>query len=519
MRENFNAKQKTAKRGQQRPAHTTGNTKAGNRNKPKSGKGNTYGKHGAKNKSQQHASLSRTPASAEDVQPGDRIVVTIKRIGINGEGVGYYRRKAVFIDRALPDEVVIAKVTQVQPGYLKAEIIEIEKRSPDRQEPPCAVYDACGGCQLQHLNYEGQLRAKEELVREAFRRYTRLDKLPLRPILGMEDPWGYRNKAELQTGMDADKIVTGLYAVGSHRLVDISGCPIHHPVVNQVIERVKAILGELNIPIYNERTRKGAIRTVVARVGQASGQVQLTLITAVDRMPHADRLVARIREELPMVATIAYNIHKGKSPLVFGEQTHVLWGDERLEETLGDVQFSLSPRAFFQLNPAQTVKLYNATQEAAALSGTELVVDAYCGTGTISLWLAPAAREVRGIEVVPEAVRDAQDNARTSGIGNAHFYEGRAEQLLPKWVKQGIRPDVVVVDPPRTGCERSLLDAIAQARPARFVYVSCNPATLAKDCQVLLDSGYRLDWVQPVDMFPHTSHVECVVSTYRKDLL
>ncbi|GIQ70547.1 23S rRNA (uracil(1939)-C(5))-methyltransferase RlmD [Xylanibacillus composti] len=465
----------------------------------------------------QHAGPSPRTASAEEVRTGDRLVVTIKRIGINGEGVGYYKRKAVFIDRALPNEVVKAKVTQVEPGFLKAEIVEIEKRSPDRQQPPCAVYEACGGCQLQHMTYKGQLQAKEELVREAFRRYTRLAELPLRPILGMEDPWGYRNKAQLQAGRDAETIVTGLYAAGSHRLVDISGCPIHHPVVNQVVEQVKAIMEELHISIYNERARKGAVRTIVARVGQASGQVQLTLITAEERIPHADRLVARVREKLPMVATIAHNIHKGKSPLVFGETTHVLWGNERLEETLGDVRFSLSPRAFFQLNPAQTIKLYNAAQEAAALSGTELVVDAYCGTGTIGLWLAPQAREVRGIEVIPEAVRDARDNARTSGITNAKFYEGRAERLLPQWVKQGIRPDVVVVDPPRTGCERPLLDAIAKARPARFVYVSCNPSTLAKDCQVLLDSGYRLEWVQPVDMFPHTAHVECVLKICRVD--
>ncbi|WP_228101357.1 23S rRNA (uracil(1939)-C(5))-methyltransferase RlmD [Paenibacillus donghaensis] len=453
----------------------------------------------------------KSAASAETVKTGDRIVVTIKRIGINGEGVGYYRRKAVFIGGALPNEVVKAKVVKVEPGYLNAEITEIEKRSLQRQDPPCPVYGICGGCQLQHMTYESQLQAKEEIIRESFQRYAKLQELPLRPILGMDNPWGYRNKAQLQAGYDGEDIVAGLYAAGSHRLIDISGCPIQHPVVNHAIEQVKEALEELRIPVYNERTREGAIRTIVARVGQATGQVQLTLITATDRLPDSRRLVEEIRKRLPKVITIAHNIHKGKSPLVFGNKTVVLWGEERLEESLGDVRFALSPRAFFQLNPEQTVKLYNAVQEAAGLSGSELVVDAYCGTGTIGLWLAPFAHEVRGIELIPEAVLDARDNAKSTGVDNARFYEGRAEQLLPEWVGRGIRPDVVVVDPPRTGCERPLLDAIIKAKPERLVYVSCNPATLAKDCQVLLGGDYRIEWVQPVDMFPQTAHVECTV--------
>ena len=455
-------------------------------------------------------------ATADDVRVGDRIVVTIKRLGINGEGVGYYRRKAVFIVGALPDEVVKAKIVKADPGYLTAELIEIEKRSPDRQPPPCAVYDDCGGCQLQHMKYEAQLKAKEEIVRESFQRYAGMQELPMRPMIGMDDPWGYRNKAQLQTERSGEKIITGLYATGSHRLVDISGCAVQHPAVNRVIEQTTTVLKELDIPIYNERTREGAVRTIVARVGQASGDVQLTLITATDRLPDAKRLVARIRETIPVVKTIAHNINNGKSPLIFGEKTVILWGGERLSETLGSVRFALSPRAFFQLNPEQTVKLYDAVKEAAQLTGSELVVDAYCGTGTIGMWLAPDAKEVRGIEVIAEAVKDARENAVVSGIENVRFFEGRAEQLLPEWVERGIRPDVVVVDPPRTGCERPLLQAMAVAKPKRIVYVSCNPSTLAKDCKELFASGYRLEWVQPVDMFPWTSHVESVILMVRK---
>ncbi|MFD0589053.1 23S rRNA (uracil(1939)-C(5))-methyltransferase RlmD [Paenibacillus sp. GCM10027627] len=461
---------------------------------------------------------SKGPAkgTAEDVKQGDRIIVTIKRIGINGEGVGYYKRKAVFVEGALPGEVVKANVTKAESGYLNASLVEIEKKSPDRAEPPCPVYEECGGCQLQHMNYEAQLAAKEEIVREAFQRYAGIEELPMRPILGMENPWGYRNKAQLQAGKQGDDIITGLYSAGTHKLVDISGCEVQHPVVNEVMEGTKEVLAELDIAIYNERTRQGAVRTVVARVAQATGHVQLTLILDMDKLPDARRFVQRIREKLPMVKTIAQNVNKGKSPLIFGERTTVLWGDERLNETLGDVRFSLSPRAFFQLNPEQTVKLYDAAKEAASLTGKELVVDAYCGTGTIGMWLAPEAREVRGIELIPEAVRDARSNADTSGITNTRFFEGRAEELLPQWVEQGVRPDVVVVDPPRTGCELPLLQAIAQAKPKRLVYVSCNPSTLAKDCKVLLGNGYQLEWVQPVDMFPQTSHVESVVLMVRK---
>jgi 23S rRNA (uracil1939-C5)-methyltransferase len=450
--------------------------------------------------------------SAEDIRPGDGIVVTIKRLGINGEGVGYYKRKAVFVGGALPDEVVKATVTRVEPSYLAAELKEIEKPSPHRKKPECPVYAECGGCQLQHMSYKGQLRAKEELVREAFSRYTGINNLPLRPILGMDDPWGYRNKAQLQASTADGRLITGLYAAGSHRLVDISGCPIQHPEINRTVQAVTEILERLGIPAYDETTRQGIVRTVVARVAFASGDVQLTIITASEELPQKEHLVEAIRQELPQVKSIAQNVNAADTSIVFGDKTLHLWGKETLDEHLGDVCLSLSPRAFFQLNPAQTVKLYDAVKEAAALTGSELVVDAYCGTGTIGLWLAPLAREVRGIESVAEAVADAERNAQQSGAANAGFYAGRAEQLLPQWVREGVRPDVIVVDPPRTGCDRQLLEAIAEARPSRLVYVSCNPSTLAKDCKVLLDAGFRLEWVQPVDMFPQTAHVEnCVL--------
>jgi len=462
----------------------------------------------------------RKASSAEEVAVGDRIVVTIKRIGINGEGVGYYKRKAVFIEGAITDEVVKAKVTAVERSYLQAELVEIEKKSKDRQQPPCPVYEQCGGCQLQHMTYEAQLRAKEEIVREAFSRYADLKEPPLRPIYGMEQPWHYRNKAQLQLGLqqgNKQELVAGLYAAKSHKLIDISECTVQESAINDVYKELKHILLELDIDPYDERTRSGCIKTIVVRIAKASGQMQVTFVTATDKLPQQRLLVQRIREQLPEIITIAHNIHKERSSVIFGQKTVILWGQERLPETLGSIQFALSPRAFFQLNPTQTVKLYDAVKEAAALTGNELVVDAYCGTGTISLWIAEQAKEVRGVELIAEAVTDARSNAQYSGIDNALFYEGRAEQLIPQWVEQGIRPDVIVVDPPRTGLDAALIEAVLQAKPERFVYVSCNPSTLAKDCKELLSNGYELEWVQPVDMFPQTAHVECVILMERRE--
>ena len=458
-----------------------------------------------------------SPPSAEDVKAGDRIAVTIKRIGINGEGVGYYRRKAVFVAGALPGEVVKADVAEVRPNMLIAKLADIEKRSDERVQPFCAVYESCGGCQLQHLSYAGQLRAKEELVREAFSRYAGIGEaaLPLRPIISMDEPGGYRAKAQLQAGRGpGGRAVLGLYEPGSRRLVDIAGCAVQHPAINAAAAKVLRCAEQCGVPLA-ERGRGGALRTIVLRVAPATGELQLTLVATDERFPGRDRLTAAIRRDAPEITSISVNVNKDKTPLVFGERTELLWGKPALDTELGDLRFALSPRAFFQLNPAQAVKLYDAAKEAAALTGRETVVDAYCGTGTIALWLAPYAREVRGIEVIPEAVEDAKRNASLNGRTNARFYTGKAEELLPRWAKEGFRPDVIVVDPPRTGCDERLLRTIIETSPKRFVYVSCNPSTLAKDCKELLAAGFRLEWLQPVDMFPHTSHVECVVSMVR----
>lgn len=449
--------------------------------------------------------------TAEELREGDRIVVTIKRLGINGEGVGYYRRKAVFIDGALPDEVVKAEVVKAEPKFIKGQLLEVEKRSALRIEPPCPVFGLCGGCQIQHISYEGQLAAKMDIVREAFNRYAGLGDVKLKPMLGMEHPWDYRNKAQLQLKRQGNEVIAGLYEADSHSIVDISGCPIQHPKVNEAVEKVKSVLEELRIPLYKENGSRDGVRTIVVRHGFQSGQMQVTLVLGGGKLPRQDDFVRLLRLTLPEVVGIAVNINPKKTPLIFGDRTVTLWGTETMQESLGDLEFSLSPRAFFQLNPQQTVKLYESVRAAAALTGRETVVDAYCGTGTIGLWLAPYAKEVRGIESIPEAVEDAKRNAERNGRTNVSFHTGEAEELLPRWAKSGLTPDVIIADPPRTGLDPRFLDAVLKTKPKRFVYVSCNPSTLAKDCKALLDGGYELQWVQPVDMFPQTSHVECTV--------
>lgn len=445
-----------------------------------------------------------------ELKEGQEILLTIKRIGINGEGIGYYKKKVVFVPGAIPDEVVEVLITKVEKGFAEGKIKKIKKKSPHRQEGLCSVYGMCGGCQLQHLTYSQQLLAKEEIIRDAFGKYTNLEKLPLRPIIGMEDPTGYRNKAQLQVGERDGDMVAGLYATDSHRLIETKDCPVQHPHTNEMVSKTIEVLRELKIPYYDEKKKKGVVRTVVARVGFETGEKQLTLVTGTDKIPREKELISALIAIIPGLKGISQNINREKTSLIFGGKTRTLWGNERINESLGSVKFTLSPRSFFQLNPIQTVKLYDVVKEAAALTGKERVVDAYCGVGTIALWLAPDAKEVWGVEVTPEAVEDAKSNATLSGIKNARFFEGKAEDWLPRWVKEGLKPDVVVVDPPRTGCGKPLLDAVLKTKPARFIYVSCNPSSLARDV-AYLGKRYRLEWIQPVDMFPHTGHVECVV--------
>lgn len=461
------------------------------------------------------ATTGTTAGTGIKLHVGQVVEMEVKRMGINGEGIGYSERQVVFVPGAIPGETVSVRITNVYPKHAAGEVVQVIKTAPGRVEPPCPVYAECGGCSLQHMSYDLQLEMKRELVRESFARYAKLPHLAVEPTLGMENPWGYRNKVQLPIVHHRGDVVVGLYQAGSHRIVDVSGCLVQHPLTNRIVQEVRDIARELGIALYNEKSHKGELRTIVARVGFETGECQLTLITRVRELSQRKELVKRIVERVPEITSIMQNVNGEKTSLIFGEETVHLWGRANIEEQLGEVKFSLSPRAFFQLNPEQTVKLYNLVREAAALTGNETVVDAYCGVGTIGLWLAPNAKAVRGMDTTPEAIEDARRNAVQSGIANAEFTVGAAEKLLVEWMQEGLRPDVVVVDPPRTGLAPELVQALLRTAPKRIVYVSCNPATLAKDCAVLL-AKYEVVKVTPVDMFPQTAHVESVSLLVRK---
>ncbi|MCC5803923.1 23S rRNA (uracil(1939)-C(5))-methyltransferase RlmD [Rossellomorea vietnamensis] len=443
--------------------------------------------------------------------------LTIKKIGINGEGVGFFKRKIVFVPGALAGEEVVVEVTKVHPKFTEARIKKIRKKSPQRVNAPCPVYELCGGCQLQHLSYEGQLDAKRDILLQSLERHTKLklEDMDIRPTIGMDNPWHYRNKSQFQVGTQNGKAIAGLYSMNSNKLIDIDECIVQHPLTNKVTNEIKRIINDFNIPVFDDKKKKPILKTIVTRVGFETGEVQVVLVTSEKKIPRKELLISEIQKRLPEVVSIAQNINPQKTALVFGDETIHLSGKESIEERLEEFTYELSARAFFQLNPIQTSKLYNEAKKAAALTGEERVVDAYCGVGTIGLWLADGAKEIRGMDVIKEGIDDAKKNAKKFGVEHAEYFVGGAETLLPKWKNEGWRPDVVVVDPPRAGCDNKLLDTLKEVKPKTFVYVSCNPSTLAKDIDYL-KKQYRVEYLQPVDMFPQTAHVEVVAKLVLK---
>ena len=448
------------------------------------------------------------------IEEGQKFPLTIKRLGINGEGIGFFKRNVVFVQGALPGEEITAQVTNIKRNFAEARILKLRKPSPHRQTPPCPIYDACGGCQLQHMTYSQQLVEKRDLVIQALERYLKGVNVKVEKTIGMEDPWYYRNKSQFQTRLKGNKVIAGLFAEGSHQLLDIEQCIVQHPNTTRITNDVKRILEDLKIPIYDGKTMKGIIRTIVVRTGVETGEIQIVLITTRSKIPQKEFLVELIKNLDPKIVSIVQNINKEKTSLIFGEETLTLYGKDTIHEKLGDLSFDLSARAFFQLNPTQTINLYNEIKRAADLTGTESVVDAYCGVGTIGLWLADQAKEIRGMDLIHESVVDAKANAKKLGF-TAKYVTGSAEKWLETWRTDGYTPDVLTVDPPRTGLGEPLIQTILKVKPKRFVYTSCNPSTLAKDLQQLTKI-YKIEYIQPVDMFPQTAQVESVTKLVLK---
>lgn len=450
------------------------------------------------------------------VKQGDNIILQISGLGSNGEGVGKYEGFTVFVQGALPQEEVSAKVKLVKKNYAVAVLQKILKPSAERVEPLCPVYKECGGCQLQHLSYAGQLAYKRQQVQDALNRIGHLE-IDVIPVLGASEPWNYRNKMQFPVAVNTEgNLQIGCYAAATHSVVNTETCMIQKAANNDILKTVRKWMQRFGISAYDEKTGKGLVRHVMGRVGVHSGEVMAVLITSAYDIPHRRELVEWLKKYVPGLTSVVQNINKKPTNIIMGNKTRVLYGAENIKDELGALAFNISAQSFFQVNSEQTEKLYNKALEFAALTGSETVVDVYCGTGTISLYLARHARKVYGIEIVAPAIIDAERNAEENNCKNAEFILGDAAVELPKLLMSGVQPDVVVVDPPRAGCEEKVLASICHVKPKRVVYVSCNPASLARDLAYMEQHGYNTLIAQPVDMFPMTNHVETVVLLSRK---
>lgn len=444
------------------------------------------------------------------IQKNDYIDVEFEDLTHDGAGVAKVDGYPIFVQGGLPGEKAQIKVIKVNKGYGIGRLIQLLERSYFRVEIAKEESHKFGGCQLQHISYEGQLKFKENQVRQVLTRIGKLEDVNVHPVLGMEHPWQYRNKAQVPVGEKDGKLISGFFKPRSHEIVDTNESLIQLAEVNEAIQAVKEICSELGVKAYNEETHKGDLRHIMARYAKQTGELMVVIITRTADLPSKNKLVEGIVSRLPKVKSIVHNVNSKKTNVIMGDKTKVLWGNEVIYDYIGDVKFAISALSFYQVNPDQTKVLYDKALEYAGLTGDETVMDAYCGIGTISLFLAQKAKKVFGVEIVPEAIEDAKRNADLNAISNAEFAVGKAEEVIPKWYEQGVKADVLVVDPPRKGCDEALLQTIIEMQPKKVIYVSCNPATLARDLRILEDGGYKTLEVQPVDMFPQTTHVECV---------
>ncbi len=438
-----------------------------------------------------------------------RLEMTVESFGAQGEGVCHHEGMAVFVNRALPGERILAQITKVEKRHAFAHLVQVLTSSPDRVLPACPYEKRCGGCVCQHMSYEAQLRFKRGQVENCMRHIGGMS-VPVREVLGMQNPWKYRNKIAMPVAGEAGQVQMGYYAQRSHCVIDVRSCMLARKPADTVCAVVRRWMNENGIAPYQEATHRGLVRHVMMRISR-SGSVMVVLVINGHKLPHADKLISQLQKEVPGLISVCISPNCQRGNVIIGSTYQVLWGEERLCDTLCGNAFLLSPLSFFQVNPEQTEKLYQTALEFAALQGSEHVADVYCGAGTISLMLARRAKWVTGIEVVPDAIRDAKNNAQMNGVENATFLCGAAENVLPELVEQGMRPDVIVLDPPRKGADEAVLSAVVQAGPQRVVYVSCNPATQARDARILCERGYHAAVCQPVDMFSQTAGIENVM--------
>ena len=447
-----------------------------------------------------------------EFRKNDLVTLEIEDCGIDGEGIGKADGFTVFVKDAVIGDTVTAKIIKAKKNYGYGRLMEVLKPSPYRVEPKCEFARQCGGCQLQALSYDQQLVFKTNKVKGHLERIGGFTDIPMEPIIGMDELFHYRNKAQFPVGRNKEgKIVTGFYAGRTHNIIENRDCALGVAENKEVLDRVIAHMEKYGIEPYNEATGKGLVRHVLIRYGYFTKEVMVCLILNGNKLPKEEQLVKSLCE-IPGMTSITINVNKKRSNVILGEEICLLWGQEYITDRIGDISYQISPLSFYQVNPMQTQKLYAKALEYADLHGEETVWDLYCGIGTISLFLAQKAKFVRGVEIVPAAIENAKENAKLNGLENTEFFVGKAEEVLPReYKKNGVYADVIVVDPPRKGCDETLLETMVEMNPERIVYVSCDSATLARDLKYLCERGYELRKVCPVDQFGMTVHVETVV--------
>ena len=444
-------------------------------------------------------------------------VVDIVDIGQGGVGIGKFDGFTVFVDGGLVKDKIKVKITKSKKNYAVGEIVEIIEPSPFRVERKCSKeLKDCGGCQIQELDYQEQLNIKTNEVKQVISRIGKLDDVVVHPALGMEEPFRYRNKAQFPIQKVDGVPVIGFYKKKSHDIIPTDECIIQHDVNDKIIKIIKTYIRAYKVSIYDEKTHTGVLRHLVTKVGFTTKEVMVVLVANGKKLPYLNELASVLKENIPGFKTLVVNVNREKTNVILGNENRVIYGDGKINDNIGDLVFEISPLSFFQVNPLQTEVLYNKALEYANLGENDTVFDIYCGIGTISLFLAQKAKKVYGIEIVEEAIKDAKRNAEINNLDNVEFYVGKAEEVVPKMYKQGKRANVVVVDPPRKGCDEKVLDTIVSMEPDRVVYVSCNPSTLARDLNYLDERGYKCLEVQPVDMFPHSVHIENVALIVKK---
>lgn len=454
------------------------------------------------------------------VEKNKEYIFDIISQGYEGEGIAKIDNKyPIFIEGALKGEKVKVRIVKVNKNFAYGKLMEVLEASEERVNPPCAIYKRCGGCKLQHASYKAQLDFKWDRVKDCVSKIGKLDPTIVKYPLGMENPWRYRNKVQLPIGLINGEVKIGFFAPRSHDIIDMESCLIQDEIGDKVVKLTREWIEKFNIRPYNvdgEYDEKGIVRHIMIRRGFTTNEVMIVLVTNGEKLPHKEEFVDLMVKNIPGIKSVIQNINLKKTNVILGLESKTLWGEDTISDYIGDFRFNISPLSFFQVNPIQTEVLYGKALEYANLTGNEEVFDAYCGTGTITLFLSQKAKKVYGVEIIPQAIDNAWINAKENKVENVEFFVGESEVVIPDLINKGVKADVVVVDPPRKGCDKKLLDAITNINAKKIVYVSCDPSTLGRDLKVLEENGYKTLEVQPVDMFPNTSHVENVAKLIKK---